>query len=149
MNNDVSKIVQSVVDGIATEREQGLALRALQTSLAFHLVKDLDKLSKNVTALNDVLQSALEKFTCQFEAESGTMSSKDLLEIVEKIQNKQLQVMDLYRKVVQGRELFPDETMSDEEKTLKKLLASFKSVDEKQEFLRICEARLSRVEPEA
>ena len=54
------------------------------------------------------------------------------------LQNKQLQILELYRKIVQGKEMFSTEILSDDERKVLKLLKSFKTPEEKEKFIKQC-----------
>ena len=67
--------------------------------------------------------------------------------MIKDIQGSQLRFADLYRKIVQSpKGIFPEDLISEEEKKVVKLFKSFKTPEEKQKFLQICQEHLNEVE---
>ncbi len=146
-DQEALELSEKVLAGTATESERGLALRNLQTNLAITLTTGLGRSLALVERLNQSIESVVAKFEEKLRDEINIMPATDLLSIVERIQSKQVAVLDLYRKIVQGKDLFPQETLSEEERKVVKLIKSFKSKEEKDKFFQVCSEMLKPKEP--
>lgn len=135
-------MANAIVNGTATEQEQGIALRALQTNLAAQMVSGLNGICKSLSNLDNLLNHAYMKLHDRYEVDLANMDSTHLLNIIDSIQSKQLQVLDLYRKVVQGKNLFPEETISEEERKVLRLINSFTNDKDKKKFLALVDNML-------
>lgn len=143
MNDELNVLVEQVVEGTATETETGVALKALRNQLSVQLIKSLSQSYQSITAFNDLLSDAIQKVNQHYLESSEVMEMETLMKYVDDITSKQIQLMELYRKVVQGKELFDAGTLSDDEKKVLKLFKSFKSQEDKARFLRLVELELS------
>lgn len=136
--SNIEDLAKSIVAGTATEQDQGVALKALQNAMASSLISGLRTLDNTVVRLIGVSERLFDQLNTRMEVDVQNMQMNEVLRWIQTIQNNQIQILDLYRKVVQGRELFPSDTFSDEEKLVLQLMKSFRSQEDKQKFLDIC-----------
>lgn len=125
---------QKLMDGTATEEEKGTALKLLQTSLSVTMATGVSSLYNQINSLNGTMERLFTRMEAALQDQIELMSAEDCYDFIQKIQSKQIQVLDLYRKIVQGKELFATSALTEEEKMVIKLMKSFKSVDEKNKF---------------
>ena len=140
------EVSKKVLEGTATEAERGMVLRNIQTGLAGNLVAGLSDAMATINSFNAHLDRCINQLTLRLESDVQIMDATQLIDIITKIQTRQLATLDLYRKVVQGKDLFPVETLSDEEKKVLKLIKSFRSKEEKDKFFQICSEMLKPAE---
>lgn len=127
--------------GWATKEERGLVLKTINTQLAMELVNALD----NVREYTDRMKAAKKKVADKFyrkldEAlECNTLDVQDLFDMLTSMNDSEIKMVELYRKVLQGgnRMLFDDDCMSENDKVIQKLIQSLGTEEKKQEFLEI------------
>lgn len=142
-NNELNRLAEQLVSGTATESEQGVALKALQTALASSLVTGLRSLGENINNFNTVYNQIYQRCIEQFEIQRDTMDFDKSLNLLIKLQSQQYDIIDLYRKVVQGKELFPSDSLSEDDRKILRLVKSFKSPDDRRKFMSLVEETLS------
>lgn len=138
MNTDIQALSRNIANGIASESDIGLALRTVQTTLGCNLLASVESVKNGFDKLNSLLDTALTKFEEQLslDIESNIISRDDLFSIITLIQKNQVAFLEFQRKIVQSpNKLFSDDLVSSEEKKLLALLKSFKSPEEKKQFL--------------
>ena len=69
--------------------------------------------------------------------EADTVSIEELRDFIDSTQSKQVQILELYRRVLQGKDLFDSQTFSDDEKMVLKIFKSFKSKEDREKFVNI------------
>lgn len=145
MTNDIQILAQSVVDGVATEEQRGMATRAVQNQLSLSLLGILNDATVSANRLNDTCNKALTLYLEKVNAalDQDLVSEESLLKIIDTIQSKQIQIAELYRKIIQSpKGLFSEDCLSEEEKKVMRLFKSFKTVEERKKFLELCSKQL-------
>jgi len=152
MNNELVKdtfnieeVARLIRDGLASEEEMGLILRNLQIAMGSQLLEGMSATRKGFIALQEILEKAVAKFADKMELllQSDSVSAEDLFEYIIKLQKNQVAFCEMQRRVVQSpSKLFPEDTMSNDEKKLLTLLKSFKTPEEKKRFLTAVETAL-------
>lgn len=144
-STDIQKVVQSVVSGLSSEEENGLLLKALQTHMSATVVTQLTDLSNQFARLSQNVERAIDKYNQKLneDLEGDVISRGELYSIIKGFQDRQFQLVETYRRVVQSPNmLFANSTVSEEEKMVMKLFQSFKSSDEKRKFLELVRKEL-------
>lgn len=139
-------IIEAVQQGTATLDEQGIILKAAQAQMSSVIVSMIADLHSSITSLNNTVQRLSDKYIelTNNAIDADILSREDVFNDLQSLQSKQLQVIDLYRKIVQSpNKLFADSDFSEDEKKVIRLMKSFKTSQEKQEFLKLCEERLT------
>lgn len=145
MMSDIEILAQSVVDGVATEEQHGMATRAVQNQLSLSLLGILNDTTVSVNRLNETCNKALNIYLEKVNADldQDLVSEESLLKLIDTIQSKQIQIAELYRKVIQSpKGLFAEDCLSEEEKKVMRLFKSFKTVEERKKFLELCNKQL-------
>lgn len=142
---DVEKVVQSVISGISSEEENGLLLKALQTHMSATVVNQLTNLSNQFQNLSQNVDNLIARYNQKLneDIEGDVLSRNELYSIIKSFQDRQFQLIETYRRIVQSPNmLFANSTVSEEEKMVIKLFSSFKSADEKRKFLELVKKEL-------
>lgn len=142
MKSDVEQLAQSIIDGTATEEQQGTAVKVMQTSMSANLLIGMKSLANNIARFNDLYERLFQRFSETLESQIDILPPETLYKYLSDLQSKQLLILDLYRKTVQGKDLFSSEILSDDEKKVIKLLKSFNTPEEKAKFLELVELTL-------
>lgn len=137
---DVQRTASLISQGVADEQSKGMAMRNIKNGMALKLSVGLDSMLRQLTAQGELLSRAIEKHNEMLMAsiEADTCSIDDLREFIDSTQAKQVQILELYRRTIQGKDLFDSQSLSDDEKMVLKLFKSFRSKEEKEKFLTLC-----------
>ena len=101
---DTTALANLVADGLATESDNGLALRTIQTKLGVNLINTLQETNNGFQSLNKLLQLCIEKYTTNLTAmlNAETIQHEELFEIITTLQKNQVTYLELQRKIVQS-----------------------------------------------
>lgn len=146
MDNKIDKLIEALQQGYATEQDKGAALKNISTFMSMSMISSLSKVSTNFEKLSNVLDAYITRFTTDYSTnlQANNVTTDDLFEKINSIQTRQIQLLDLYRKIIQSPQpLFPENTISEDEKNVLKLFKSFKTPEQKLKFLELCERELN------
>lgn len=140
MSNDKSveaanQLAQLIVAGQASEADKGLVLRTLQIGMASHFAAQIGKMHAVITSGLGVYAQLEEKYQEQLaeQLEVG-MSLEEIREERNSMEERMLTMLEIERKVVQGKALFPEDTLSDDDRKVLRILSSIKSEDDRSRF---------------
>lgn len=146
MSNDIELLARNVADGVATEEQRGMATRAVQNQLSISLLGLLQSSTQSVNRLNELSERAIGIYIEKVSAnlDQDLYLEGDLLKIINSLQDRQIQIAELYRKIIQSpKGLFSEDFLSEEEKKVMKLFKSFRTVEERKKFLELCSQQLT------
>lgn len=144
VKEDIEEVVQRVIDGTATEADKGLVLKTMQNSLSANLVGSLNDVFASMQSLNALATDAVAKLSEYYEVNKDLMDMKTLMSFIDNVQNRQIKLMELNRRISQGNnQLFAQDTLTDDEKKVLKLFKSFRTNDEKRRFMRLVDQELN------
>lgn len=134
---EAGELAKLLLDGTATEEQIGVACKNLQLGIAVPLIvrtrKFIDNDFNRYVKISDKLFETLEQ---NLEAGLADMESPEILNFIQTISKNQVAMLDLQRKIaLQVKDMMPGQVLSTEEKSLLQLLKSFKSQEEKEEFI--------------
>ena len=133
-------LAQKIAEGTASREERGLSLKMINTQLAIEYVTGLDNVKSFVERLKELRGKMSEKFIEKVERqmEADEIDPELMFQYINTISNKELQLVAEYRKLLQGnRQLFDEDTLSEEDRVIMRLLRSFSSTDQKRDFFKI------------
>lgn len=142
-NNNIQSaniLAQKIAEGTATREERGLSLKMINTQLAIDYVSGLDNVKAFVERLKELRGKMSDKFIQKVERqlEADEIEPELMFQYINTISNKELQLVAEYRKLLQGnRQLFDEDTLSEEDRVIMRLLRSFSSTDQKRDFFKI------------
>lgn len=136
VNTDI--LSKKIQEGMATKEERGIALKNVNTQMAVELVGSLDTVKKQNVGLLELRGLLADKVNKKGKQaiEDDSLDLNELMELVSTLTDMELKVADMYRKVLQGnRLLFDEDSMSEEQKIVVRLLNSFETFEQKRNFL--------------
>lgn len=143
---EIQQVSEQLLKGIATQEQIGLASNLVLTNLTFSLLKDIDASSSSLKKLNSLLERCVDAYTTKLEMmlEADTITLDDLHKVVEGLQKQQLSALELKRKIVQSpQKLFPESSLTEEERRLLDLSKSFVTQEDKKKFMAAVEQALA------
>lgn len=133
-------LAKKIAEGTANREERGLSLKMINTQLAIEYVTGLDDVKAFVERLKDLRGKMSDKFVEKVERQldADEIEPELLFQYISSISNKELQLVAEYRKLLQGnRQLFDEDTLSEDDRIIMRLLRSFSSTSEKRDFFNI------------
>lgn len=135
----LSEIEDLVALGQKSENEMGLVLRSVQIGLATSFCSTLSAQHAQMQESLGVLAKMNEKINADLAETLPSMDVTDVLELRETMEKSIYRQMEMERKIVQGRGLFPDDSLSDEDRKVLRLMATLQSPEDKARFMRMVE----------
>lgn len=133
-----------IEQGISTEAQKGTAVKSVHLLLQSALSKGTMNILKKIESLSDILDRAVDQLNIRVDSGLDTWELADVIRLVDIIQTKQLQVLDLLRKVSQAsKPLFSEQVLSEDERKVVRLFKSFTTEAEKAKFLALVDEQLS------
>lgn len=136
VNTDI--LSKKIQEGMATKEERGIALKNVNTQMAVELVASLDTIKKQNDGLSKLRGLLVDKLTKKGEQalKDDTLDMNELMDFVNTLTDVEIKVADMYRKVLQGnRLLFDEDSMSEQQQIVVRLLNSFETFEQKRNFL--------------
>ena len=133
-------LAKKIAEGTANREERGLSLKMINTQLAIEYVTGLDDVKAFVERLKELRGKMQDKFIEKVEEQMDAeeIEPEVMFQYLNAISNKELQLVSEYRKLLQGnRQLFDEDTMSEEDRVILRLLRSFSSTDQKRDFFKL------------
>lgn len=139
-NNTENVLAKKIAEGTASREERGIALKTINTQLAIDMVTGLDDVKEYLGTMKKLRAKMSEKFIKKIEEqlECDELDPELMYQYMNSISTKELQLVEAYRKLIQGgRALFDEDTLSEEDRTVIRLLRSFSTNDEKSKFFNL------------
>lgn len=125
--------------GTKTEEQQGLALRAVQMGMAANFCSEVSSLHRGLSRAQSVLSKLRDKYFSDVEEVMDTLSPSEVASYMSTIQSQVMSVLELERKVIQGRELFPTDSLSDMDRKILRLVSSLRAPEDRAKFMKLIE----------
>ena len=139
-NNDKSAILaKKIAEGTASREERGITLKTLNTQLAIDLVGGLEDVKVYVESLKELKSKMREKFIKRVEEalELDEMDTDTMFKYMNGLFNNEIALTESYRKLLQGGQLFSEDSLSEEDRIILRILRSFSTTDEKKDFFQL------------
>lgn len=138
MPESLSALVQL---GTRTEAEQSMALRAIQLGVASAACENISRMhsmGKRALSVAELLNEAYLR-KVEEELSTDTMTKQELRAEMNHISGMAMEVTKLETKLIQGKPLFPEDTMSSEDRMILRMFNNISTPDQKQKFITLLE----------
>lgn len=138
MPESLSALVQL---GTRTEAEQSMALRAIQLGVASAACENISRMHSMGKRALSVAEMLNETYLRKVEEElmTDTMTKQELRAEMNHIAGMAMEVTKLETKLIQGKPLFPEDTMSSEDRMILRMFNNITTPDQKQKFITLLE----------
>lgn len=138
MPESLSALVQL---GTRTEAEQSMALRAIQLGVASAACENISRMHSMGKRALSVAEKLNEAYLLKVEEELATdiMTKQELRAEMNHISGMAMEVTKLETKLIQGKPLFPEDTMSSEDRMILRMFNNISTPDQKQKFITLLE----------
>lgn len=152
VQHDISKAQEQLNKGIVTTNDVQCDLsktqEQLNKGLVFTMAQGISQFTSSISRITQLSDKLLSHFETQLDdlIKSDTLPFDDTLSILDKVQTKQIQILDLIRKITQGKPIVQN-NLTYEERVVVQLFNSFSSKTEKSKFLHLVESQLGVESP--
>lgn len=135
---DADRLVALILSGQASEQEKGMLLRNIQVAMSANLVGQLSQMHSVVTQAMELYKDLDSAYLTQVREllESGALVKDEIRAERDSLEKRMMSVLNMERQIIQGKNLFPQDSLSEDEQKVLRLLASVKTPDEKQKFFK-------------
>lgn len=142
-SEEIQNLVDVVTDGVATQEELGLMMKKLQISISTKIISEMQRQAPFIDGAYSLLTRLYDRLETIVTTDLEIMDINTVLDCIDKITKVVNNYIELQRRIVQGKDLFSQDLFSDKEKSMMKLLNSFKSQEEKRKFLELVEEKFN------
>lgn len=149
-NPETNALVKAIEQGTATTEQVGAALQVIQVGLSKQLIDGAGIAAQPLQRLQALQDRLVQVVETQLSAalDINSIELPQAIEMLVKLQDQSIKVLELQRKIVQGRELIPPSTLTEDEKKVVKLFNSFPDKQSKKLFLQLVDQELAKLEAE-
>lgn len=133
--NDLKGIQNAILHGVANQEQVAQLSRIVSVAIVSDLVEGTKTIKSTISPLVDLQRTIFSKLQERIEVDIDTMELKDILELLKFLHNSQMSVLELERKIAQGKNLFESvPTITEEERNVLRMLKSFQTEEERMIF---------------
>lgn len=128
-----------LISGDISEREKGLALRKLQIGLGSQTVAKLSYLCAQNKPIEKLAAKATAMYAEKLEAEldADIFTTSQLGEISAMLNSQVAGVAGILSKVAQGKSLFPEDTLSEDDRKVIRIMGAIQTQEDKERFMKL------------
>lgn len=128
--------------GMSTEEEQSVRLRAIQLGIASQTCSKIAGLHKSAQMAMDLAHRCDELFHQKLIEVLPELSMEELYSYSDKLTSRVADVVKLESRLLQGRPMFADDTLSAEDRKLLRMFGNLKSEGDRRQFISALEKTL-------
>lgn len=135
---DADNLVALILSGQASEQEKGMLLRNIQVAMSANLVGQLNQMHSIVAQAMELYKDLDSAYLTKVREllESDALVKDEIRAERDSLEKRMMSVLNMERQIIQGKNLFPQDSLSEDEQKVLRLLASVKTPDEKQKFFK-------------
>lgn len=138
----VEELSALVLSGQSSEQERGMFLRAVQVGMSSNLVSQLNALHSVMAKATEIYSTLDEQYLniLQEEIREGVLTKEEIRIERNALENRIMSILTLERQVLQGKSLFPEDTLSEDDKKVLRILGTIKTKEEREKFFKAIDA---------
>ena len=135
---DADHLAALILSGQASEQEKGMLLRNIQVAMSANLVGQLNQMHSIVAQAMELYKDLDSAYLTKVREllESDALVKDEIRAERDSLEKRMMAVLNMERQIIQGKNLFPQDSLSEDEQKVLRLLASVKTPDEKQKFFK-------------
>lgn len=139
LSPEALRLAQALTSGTASVDDIDKVQALVRTVLVTDLLAGTRAISTAISPYYKMWQKFNDKLPEAFEtALEMATDFYDIIKLMSELEHRMINIVDLQRKIVQGKDIFSDyPTLSDEEKGFIKVLNSIKSPEDRKRFLKL------------
>lgn len=137
-DHSVEALAHLIMSGRASEQEKGLVLRTIQVGMATNMVAGLNELHSNVAQAMNLYQALDLEYNRQLreQLEQGALTKEEIRIERDALEKRVHAILNLERQIVQGKNIFPEDSLSEDDRKILRLMASVKTPEERKKFFK-------------
>lgn len=137
-DHSVEALARLIMSGRASEQEKGLVLRTIQVGMATNMVAGLNELHSNVAKAMNLYQALDSEYNRQLreQLEQGALTKEEIRIERDALEKRVHAILNLERQIVQGKNIFPEDSLSEDDRKILRLMASVKTPEERKKFFK-------------
>lgn len=137
-DHSVEALARLITSGRASEQEKGLVLRTIQVGMATNMVAGLNELHSNVAQAMNLYQALDSEYNRQLreQLEQGALTKEEIRIERDTLEKRVHAILNLERQIVQGKNIFPEDSLSEDDRKILRLMASVKTPEERKKFFK-------------
>lgn len=138
----VEELSALVLSGQSSEQERGMFLRAVQVGMSSNLVSQLNALHSVMAKATEIYSTLDEQYLniLQEEIKENVLTKEEIRIERNALENRIISTLTLERQVLQGKSLFPEDTLSEDDKKVLRILGTIKTKEEREKFFKAIDA---------
>lgn len=138
----VEELSALVLSGQSLEQERGMFLRAVQVGMSSNLVSQLNTLHSVMAKAIEIYSTLDEQYLniLQEEIKENVLTKEEIRIERNALENRIMAILTLERQVLQGKSLFPEDTLSEDDKKVLRILGTIKTKEEREKFFKAIDA---------
>ena len=138
----VEELSALVLSGQSSEQERGMFLRAVQVGMSSNLVSQLNALHSVMAKATEIYSTLDEQYLniLQEEIREGVLTKEEIRIERNALENRIMAILTLERQVLQGKSLFPEDTLSEDDKKVLRILGTIETKEEREKFFKAIDA---------
>lgn len=138
----VEELSALVLSGQSSEQERGMFLRAVQVGMSSNLVSQLNALHSVMAKATEIYSTLDEQYLniLQEEIKENVLTKEEIRIERNALENRIMSILTLERQVLQGKSLFPEDTLSEDDKKVLRILGTIKTKEEREKFFKAIDA---------
>lgn len=138
----VEELSALVLSGQSSEQERGMFLRAIQVGMSSNLVSQLNALHSVMAKATEIYSTLDEQYLniLQEEIKENVLTKEEIRIERNALENRIMAILTLERQVLQGKSLFPEDTLSEDDKKVLRILGTIKTKEEREKFFKAIDA---------
>lgn len=137
-DHSVEALARLIMSGRASEQEKGLVLRTIQVGMATNMVAGLNELHSNIAQAMNLYQALDSEYNRQLreQLEQGALTKEEIRIERDALEKRVHAILNLERQIVQGKNIFPEDSLSEDDRKILRLMASVKTPEERKKFFK-------------
>lgn len=136
-DSPVTSLESLVRLGTATETDLGMQMRAIMVGVSTAACNIVERLHNQSMACANIMQRLSDKHLEKLSEEIETMDRTELDIEYKNLMDRQIAVAKLEIKIAQGKAMFPEDSFSEEDRKILRMLSALRSKEDRQRFVRI------------
>lgn len=136
-DSPVTSLESLVRLGTATETDLGMQMRAIMVGVSTAACNIVERLHNQSMACANIMQRLSDKHLEKLSEEIETMDRTELDIEYKNLMARQIAVAKLEIKIAQGKAMFPEDSFSEEDRKILRMLSALRSKEDRQRFVRI------------
>lgn len=136
-DSPVTSLESLVRLGTATETDLGMQMRAIMVGVSTAACNIVERLHNQSMACANIMQRLSDKHLEKLSEEIETMDRTELDVEYKNLMARQIEVAKLEIKIAQGKAMFPEDSFSEEDRKILRMLSALRSKEDRQRFVRI------------